>query len=43
MKYLGQKGAILFGLVFEIIQLACYGFGSQTWYVVIVISLFILN
>ncbi|OWF45741.1 hippocampus abundant transcript 1 protein-like [Mizuhopecten yessoensis] len=31
MKYLGHKGAIMFGLVFEIIQLACYGFGSQDW------------
>ncbi|XP_046326676.1 hippocampus abundant transcript 1 protein-like isoform X2 [Haliotis rufescens] len=31
MKYLGPKQAILFGLVFEVIQLTCYGFGSQTW------------
>ncbi|KAJ8306223.1 hypothetical protein KUTeg_016768 [Tegillarca granosa] len=31
MKYVGHKGSILFGLVFEIIQLACYGFGSETW------------
>lgn len=33
MKYLGYKQAIMFGLVFEMIQLACYGFGSQTWIV----------
>lgn len=31
MKYVGHKGAIMFGLVFEIVQLACFGFGSQTW------------
>ena len=31
MKYLGHKGAIMYGLVFEIVQLACYGFGSQDW------------
>ncbi|XP_064604210.1 hippocampus abundant transcript 1 protein-like isoform X2 [Liolophura sinensis] len=31
MKYFGHKQAIQFGLLFETIQLACYGFGSQTW------------
>ncbi|WAR24392.1 MF14A-like protein, partial [Mya arenaria] len=29
MKYLGHKESIVFGLLFEAIQLACYGFGSQ--------------
>ncbi|XP_014778356.1 hippocampus abundant transcript 1 protein [Octopus bimaculoides] len=33
MRYLGYKHAIMFGLVFEMVQLACYGFGSQTWIV----------
>ncbi|ESP05412.1 hypothetical protein LOTGIDRAFT_228011 [Lottia gigantea] len=33
MKYLGHKHAILFGLVFEMIQLTCYGFGSEPWIV----------
>lgn len=31
MRYLGHKEAIVFGLLFEAIQLACYGFGSQEW------------
>ncbi|XP_071166094.1 hippocampus abundant transcript 1 protein-like [Mytilus edulis] len=31
MRYLGHKASIMFGLVFEISQLICYGFGSQTW------------
>ncbi|KAK3089806.1 hypothetical protein FSP39_006678 [Pinctada imbricata] len=31
LKYLGHKGSIMYGLVFEIVQLACYGFGSQDW------------
>lgn len=31
MKYLGHKQTIMFGLVFEIIQLTCYGFASQHW------------
>ncbi|XP_050400534.1 hippocampus abundant transcript 1 protein isoform X1 [Patella vulgata] len=31
MKYLGHKQAIIFGLVFEMIQLTCYGFGSEPW------------
>lgn len=31
MKYLGHKQAIVFGLLFESIQLACYGFGSEDW------------
>jgi hypothetical protein len=31
MRYLGHKTSIMFGLVFEIAQLFCYGFGSQTW------------
>lgn len=33
MKYLGHKQAIVFGLLFESIQLACYGFGSEDWWV----------
>lgn len=31
MRYLGHKEAIIFGLLFEAVQLACYGFGSQEW------------
>ncbi|KAK3763628.1 hypothetical protein RRG08_057048 [Elysia crispata] len=31
MKYLGHKQTIMFGLVFEIIQLTCYGFASEHW------------
>ena len=31
MKYFGHKQAILVGLVFEIMQLTCYGFGSEHW------------
>lgn len=31
MKYLGHKQAIVFGLLFEAVQLACYGFGSEDW------------
>ncbi|XP_041358023.1 hippocampus abundant transcript 1 protein-like [Gigantopelta aegis] len=31
MKYFGHKQAILVGLVFEIMQLTCYGFGSKHW------------
>ncbi|XP_055885283.1 hippocampus abundant transcript 1 protein-like isoform X1 [Biomphalaria glabrata] len=31
MKYLGHKQTIMFGLVFEIIQLTCFGFASQHW------------
>lgn len=31
MKYIGHKQTIMFGLVFEIIQLTCYGFASQHW------------
>ena len=31
MKYLGHKHTIMFGLIFEIIQLSCYGFATQTW------------
>ena len=31
MRYLGHKEAIVFGLLFEAVQLACYGFGSQEW------------
>ncbi|XP_074642139.1 hippocampus abundant transcript 1 protein-like [Tubulanus polymorphus] len=31
MKYLGNKHTIMIGLVFEMLQLACYGFGSEVW------------
>nr|CAG4640716.1 EOG090X033O [Eulimnadia texana] len=31
MKAIGAKSTILVGLVFEMLQLAWYGFGSQTW------------
>uniref|UniRef100_A0A0B6YZE3 Major facilitator superfamily (MFS) profile domain-containing protein n=1 Tax=Arion vulgaris TaxID=1028688 RepID=A0A0B6YZE3_9EUPU len=31
MKYIGHKQTIMFGLVFEIIQLSCFGFASQHW------------
>ncbi|XP_064624362.1 hippocampus abundant transcript 1 protein-like isoform X2 [Lineus longissimus] len=31
MKYLGSKHTIMVGLVFELVQLAWYGFGSQPW------------
>ncbi|CAG5115995.1 unnamed protein product [Candidula unifasciata] len=31
MKYIGHKQTIMFGLVFEIIQLCCFGFASQHW------------
>lgn len=31
MKYLGHKQTIMFGLVFEIVQLTCFGFASQHW------------
>ncbi|XP_012944617.1 hippocampus abundant transcript 1 protein [Aplysia californica] len=31
MKYIGHKQTIMFGLVFEIIQLTCFGFASQHW------------
>ncbi|CAH1772781.1 unnamed protein product [Owenia fusiformis] len=31
MKYLGPKHSIMVGLSFEMVQLACYGFGSKTW------------
>ncbi|KAH9498467.1 Hippocampus abundant transcript-like protein 1 [Bulinus truncatus] len=31
MKYIGHKQTIMFGLLFEIIQLTCYGFASQHW------------
>ncbi|KAH3733183.1 hypothetical protein DPMN_039608 [Dreissena polymorpha] len=31
MKYLGHKKSIVFGLLFETVQLACFGFGSQDW------------
>ncbi|XP_025111607.1 hippocampus abundant transcript 1 protein-like isoform X1 [Pomacea canaliculata] len=31
MKYLGHKHTIMIGLLFEIIQLACFGFATQNW------------
>ncbi|XP_070196131.1 hippocampus abundant transcript 1 protein-like isoform X2 [Littorina saxatilis] len=31
MKYMKHKHAIMFGLIFEIIQLCCYGFATQRW------------
>lgn len=31
MKYFGPKHAIMLGLLFEMIQLAIYGFGSQPY------------
>ena len=31
MKYCGSKHAIMIGLMFEMVQLAIYGFGSQPW------------
>ena len=31
MKYLGAKHTIIVGLVFEMLQLMLYGFGSQKW------------
>ena len=31
MKYLGSKHSIILGLVFEMLQLALYGFGSEHW------------
>ena len=31
MKTLGSKHTIMVGLVFEMLQLMWYGFGSQTW------------
>ena len=31
MKTLGAKHTIMVGLLFEMLQLMWYGFGSQTW------------
>lgn len=31
MRSLGSKHTIMVGLVFEMLQLMWYGFGSQTW------------
>ena len=31
MRTVGAKATILIGLVFEMLQLAWYGFGSQMW------------
>jgi MFS family permease len=31
MKNVGPRKTIIVGLVFEMVQLAWYGFGSQTW------------
>jgi len=33
MKMMGAKYTIMIGLVFEIMQLMWFGFGSETWYV----------
>lgn len=39
MRSIGNKNTILLGLGFQILQLAWYGFGSEPWYVnVILIS-----
>lgn len=35
MRTVGAKATILIGLVFEMLQLAWYGFGSQMWYVMV--------
>lgn len=32
MKMMGAKYTIMIGLVFEIMQLMWFGFGSETWY-----------
>jgi len=34
MKMMGAKYTIMIGLVFEIMQLMWFGFGSETWYVI---------
>nr|XP_032812091.1 hippocampus abundant transcript 1 protein-like [Petromyzon marinus] len=31
MRSIGNKNTILLGLVFQMVQLTCYGFGSQPW------------
>jgi nitrate/nitrite transporter NarK len=31
MKTVGSKNTIMIGLLFEMLQLMWYGFGSQTW------------
>lgn len=33
MKMMGAKYTIMIGLVFEIMQLMWFGFGSETWYI----------
>lgn len=33
MKLMGAKYTIMIGLVFEIMQLMWFGFGSETWYI----------
>lgn len=33
MKTMGAKYTIMIGLVFEIMQLMWFGFGSETWYI----------
>lgn len=37
MKMMGAKYTIMIGLVFEIMQLMWFGFGSETWYIFIYI------
>lgn len=37
MKTMGAKYTIMIGLVFEIMQLMWFGFGSETWYIIIYI------
>jgi hypothetical protein len=34
MRTLGSKHTIMLGLLFEMLQLMWYGFGSQTWSVI---------
>lgn len=44
MKMMGAKYTIMIGLVFEIMQLMWFGFGSETWYVIyIFFNFFIFN
>ena len=34
MKTVGPKNTIMIGLLFEMLNLMWYGFGSQTWFVI---------
>lgn len=34
MRKFGSKNTIMIGLIFEMLQLICYGLGSQLWFVV---------